>query len=844
MDLSNLKILSWNVNSLRKRATDIHAHVLTHKYDVVTLQEVGVNGSGFQLPGYQSFELPANLENNTRGLTTFFKNSIPATLCDSLIVDGTEFLVLKLYVEGYFIYIINVYIHNDRLSLDNLPSCIFDHECVLMGDLNARHRSLENFGSPNRNGRVLHSILDSLDNVRILGNKEPTHVRGGRIDYVLLFNMSEYEAAASVVGDLVSDHFALEANLGIRRITFCHKRKRLKIKDDKKSEFIFKVGEWYKEYKSINGHGNDENKFLDDFLDVLDTILQKSENNYNGSFSKKSMYFNDKIVRGWNKVLRKSQRQWSLNPGDSRSKETMIQIAQGTSEIRKEIRGKYFDKFLEEVSFLKSLGGVWNAVNKVRGVKKRIVAHPNPEGKAKELMRKWATASSLGNLPVNIQASLRDRRSHRRQLVEMQMGVMDETCVPFTRDELLLGIKKGKSTAPGVDGITYEIINCLIMMEESPLLDLINLSYRNGRLPIKWKLALIVPVPKSNGDYRPISLTSCICKLMERLILNRLLFVIGDQLSNNMYGFIKGKCTTDCVLRVLCNNNVKCRAFVDLKGAFDRANREVILEELVNKGVKGSLLRWIHSYLNERKAKVLFQGYESEEMDLELGTPQGGVLSPTLFNVLMDKIARHNFPRGAEIVIYADDIMIQCRNEFILKKALVELQSLCLDMGLVINEDKSKIQSCMISENEFLFNGRELERVNTYKYLGMYIGFSKSMDEINYVRNTCVSRLKPLQILANRGSGAGIPVLRMMYISTVRSIIDYAAPVLISYSEQELKKLEIIQNRAMRIILGCPMSTRIEIMRLELNLPSIMNRIREIVSVAAVRSIRRGEKVL
>ena len=149
-------------------------------------------------------------------------------------------------------------------------------------------------------------------------------------------------------------------------------------------------------------------------------------------------------------------------------------------------------------------------------------------------------------------------------------------------------------------------------------------------------------------------------------------------------------------------------------------------------------------------------------------------------------------------------------------------------MGLVINENKSKIQSCRISENDLSFNGIELERVNTYKYLGMYIGFYKSMDELNYVRNICVARLKPLQVLANRGNGAGIPVLRMVYISTVRSIIDYAAPVLICYSEKELKKLEIIQNRAMRIILGCPMSTRIEIMRLELNLPSIIDRIHEI----------------
>ena len=118
------------------------------------------------------------------------------------------------------------------------------------------------------------------------------------------------------------------------------------------------------------------------------------------------------------------------------------------------------------------------------------------------------------------------------------------------------------------------------------------------------------------------------------------------------------------------------------------------------------------------------------------------------------------------------------------------------------------------------------------------------MDELNYVRNACVARLKPLQVLANRGNGAGIPVLRMMYISTVRSIIDCAAPVLICYSEKELRKLENIQNQAMRIILGCPMSTRIEIMRLELNLPSIIDRVHEIVSVAVIRSVRRGEETL
>ena len=419
-----------------------------------------------------------------------------------------------------------------------------------------------------------------------------------------------------------------------------------------------------------------------------------------------------------------------------------------------------------------------------------------------------------------------------------------ETCLPFTRDELLFNIKKGKSTAPGEDGLTYEIINCLITMENSPLLDLFNLSYHNGRLPVKWKTALIIPIPKGNGEFRPISLTSCLCKMMERLVHGRLMYIIGDQLSSNLFGFIKGKSTANCVMKVMSNTDAACRVFVDLKGAFDRANKDVILEELINKGVCGKLLKWIHSYLSDRRGKVWLQGGESDEMDLELGTPQGGVLSPLLFNILMDKIARHNFTEGTQIMIYADDIILQCKYESTMQMALEELQSLCMHMGLVINEGKTKYQSRCHTNNRLMLNGTKLEKVCTYKYLGMHIGYTQSHEEINYLKNICTARLNPLRVLANKGNGAGIPVLRMVYISTVRSIIDYAAPLLITYSENELKPLEIIQNKAMRIILGCPRTTRIEIMRIELNLPSIVHRVHELAAIALIRMIRRGDESL
>ena len=168
-------------------------------------------------------------------------------------------------------------------------------------------------------------------------------------------------------------------------------------------------------------------------------------------------------------------------------------------------------------------------------------------------------------------------------------------------------------------------------------------------------------------------------------------------------------------------------------------------------------MKWLDSYLSNRKAKAWFQGSRSDERKMDLGIPQGGVLSPIVFNVLMDKIARHAFPINTQIIVYADDIVIQSNDENKLRLALAELQNLCMHMGLVINEYKSKYQSRVMNGCDFELNGIKLEKVQSYRYLGMYIGFTRSADEFDHLK-TIYTRLNPLRVLANKGNGAGIPV--------------------------------------------------------------------------------------
>jgi len=100
-------------------------------------------------------------------------------------------------------------------------------------------------------------------------------------------------------------------------------------------------------------------------------------------------------------------------------------------------------------------------------------------------------------------------------------------------------------------------------------------------------------------------------------------------------------------------------AFLDLKSAFDVANKEIILDQLVDFGVKGNLLRWVRGYLCNRTSHVLFKGVCSSYERFELGTPQGGVLSPFLFNILMHRLLSllPTIP-GTTVTCYADDICI------------------------------------------------------------------------------------------------------------------------------------------------------------------------------------------
>ena len=494
---------------------------------------------------------------------------------------------------------------------------------------------------------------------------------------------------------------------------------------------------------------------------------------------------------------------------------------------------------------------VWKEMRALIGNSINPVQCKDGKTTAKELLNQFAASSSFASLPLNIQTELRNTSFDRHMNIEIACAKKNEfDDAMITQWELDMALAHGKSTAPGEDGITYQVIRLLNRQTEkgNPILILLNMSFMNSLLPMHWTSSLIVPTSKKDSDQmRPISLTSCLCKLLERIRSNRIKYLSCDKLDKDLYGFVNGISTRNCFAEYMKTEPfMNVTTFVDLKSAFDKANRSIILEHLATLGIDGKLLSWVRGYLSDRHSKVFYRGYMTEEEKVfELGTPQGGVLSPLLFNILMDKLIRnlklklHRHDIRATIICYADDICFRTNTVQDMQILMTHFHELTIKNGLVISIPKTKFQLSDNTAGEIMIGDKHIEKCNSYKYLGIETPLPK-----DYVIQLIVrlkSRLRPLKLLAGKDAGANINMCRTFYMAYIRSLVDYHALHLCTRPGRELEALEKVQNQAMRIILGCPTSTRIVNMLSELNLPTLTENINKTVAIFGIKILQNAQ---
>ena len=194
--------------------------------------------------------------------------------------------------------------------------------------------------------------------------------------------------------------------------------------------------------------------------------------------------------------------------------------------------------------------------------------------------------------------------------------------------------QESHDTAVGPDDIHYQFLKHLPEESLQLLLDIFNNIWETGIFPDIWREAIIIPIPKPGKDttnptnYRPISLTSCLCKTMERLINARLVWFLEKNkfLSSFQSGFRSGRTTTDQLVRLettirdaFVRGDHVVSVFFDLEKAYDTTWKYGILKDLHNIGLKGRMPIFINNFLSNRVFKVRLGSLLSEIHSQEMG---------------------------------------------------------------------------------------------------------------------------------------------------------------------------------------------------------------------------------
>ena len=275
------------------------------------------------------------------------------------------------------------------------------------------------------------------------------------------------------------------------------------------------------------------------------------------------------------------------------------------------------------------------------------------------------------------------------------------------------------------------------------LLLIINQSWSSGKFPDQWREAIITPIRKKQKDktkkssYRPISLLSCLGKVMERMVNTRLLKHLEENhlLSNTQSAYRKNRSTEDQLVylaqqieNAYQEKKKVLGIFVDLTKAFDKVWKEGLLLKLLKKRVEGNMYRWIRNFLHYRTARVQLDGKISHRIALQQGVPQGGVISPTLFLIFIDDIAE-KLTSHISRALHADDFASWTAAEHLttasyrMQEALEHIGRWASDWGVEINATKTVATVFSLSplpETVSLkINGRELKQEDNPTYLGI-----------------------------------------------------------------------------------------------------------------------------
>ena len=396
----------------------------------------------------------------------------------------------------------------------------------------------------------------------------------------------------------------------------------------------------------------------------------------------------------------------------------------------------------------------------------------------------------------------------------------------ISEDEILSHICELKSNkAPGPDGLSAEHLKFSCSTLVGMLAKCISAILVHGVVPKSMTCLELVPIPKDDkgklndkGNYRPISLASCLSKILEMCILKRIGKYINTEI--NQFGYKPELGTDSCIYTLkemihsnLDNNTNTYLGFLDASKAFDRVHHDLLFSKLKEKGTPGFIIRILKDWYMNQSIHVRWGNSKSESFFAANGVKQGGILSPYLFNFYMNGLSEklNKLPIGCWIggmkvnhLSYADDIIVISSSQVGLQRLLDTCSRYSEMNHIKFNSKKSAIMFVKseyfkeLQLRECYLNGEILEEKKSVKYLGHLLTNDAKDDE---------DMMRHLRYLYTVGNS----IIRRFYFCSrlvklklfkAYCMNIYTGHLWINYKQATYNKIRTAYNTILRRLLG------------------------------------------